>query len=1178
MRKVVLLLSVLTLAAAISYAAAPLSFDTQWKRLMRFNGASDDVRDLAVSKDGQYIVVINRTNTTLKVHSGFTGLDKVRIEDVSTSGITPGNYKLINGAFSGDGALFVCSLDVVAGHQLYYWPNIDADPIAIGQPESEPRLGDALDVIGNVADNSVKVIISGNNAGTHPLVYTTTDGGSTWNQIALANTVQATDIHWDSADDGTFWSTGVGLPIRKHDATGAVIQTISDTDATNAAAIATDNRGFLYAIGVRTDAKIRVYDKATGTLLLTHTDDLILGGFTSGVANGSGSLDVFYSAAGVPNIIASSERNGAARYYLGSTITVDPLGGGYPNYTTIQSAITSYAGTNENTTATQPLIISIAPNGGTPYDEVLTLRDTDAGTGDIVGDLVMKSSDPNTNPIILVRLNPSTPDDGFYIYQSVNDVTFKGLTFAPSLVSQVTDDLLKLDETSANAPMNWFAMIDCILTDVKTGGVPQITTKADALNPPAPSAYTSGINAGDELIKCWGDAGESRSYWFESTVSYNSPSSAFRIYTSGNAGEETFINNSLAAYNRFDNGGFYISSDAGVGLDYHRVSGDNVKNGPLSCTATINSQWHGIYSPTSSSVGAIIKVENFLAYTTSAYDTNNNARGYSGGSGAHLALLQDVIFNVPSVGVVDALLNPAAYPAVWNRVSILCPTNALLGVGTPTSTRTITNCIFAGAGTKFSPASGEVNNLSNCGFPTSGPWAIGSVGTVTTNTDPVDANPIFVGVDGTQATFLDVRSGAYTAKGTGGSDLSGGADFIGDAADGVPIVITEVLDGPLTGGLPKFFEITNVGTSAVDLSTLDAVAAFNGSPTYTQRTQLSGTLNPGESYVIASESATYQSTYGVPPDIVSGAASHNGDDVMAIVLTGTNGRVDVYGELGVDGTGTAWECLDTRAYRKTPASPKYDFDVNDWVVNPIDDNDGETASFVVQHSNPGYFDNNMQFASQIGVGGDLDDPTTPTLTYAPSSNDILTSWGLTFSAPVRGLHVSATGGLAVLTDGIDVGPNSLDGLLFDANGDGIPSGLEVDFTSLTPYGVQISQINSWSRNPGKDARVYQNIHIYLDTTNDATFNPTFYGEVTTGGKGQTNSTNDWTAAYITDARGNLGDTLVYGVRLDFYSVTDAGNGYRAEGTGAGGSIVKEIDIFGTPLIPPTQVPDWIMFE
>jgi hypothetical protein len=337
----------------------------------------------------------------------------------------------------------------------------------------------------------------------------------------------------------------------------------------------------------------------------------------------------------------------------------------------------------------------------------------------------------------------------------------------------------------------------------------------------------------------------------------------------------------------------------------------------------------------------------------------------------------------------------------------------------------------------------------------------------------------------------------------------------------------------------------------------------------------SGAYNSGE--------AVFINTFGFAPDQADNVSDNNGDDPIAILKTGTGPVIDIYGVFNVDGTGSAWEYLDTRVYRLTPAAPNATFTAAEWIINPINDLDGATTPALAQIANPAAYDNNLRIADQIGEGSDLDDTTTPVLTFAPAADDILTSWGLTFSAPVRGLHGAATGGLAVFTDGIDVGPNNLDGLLFDANGDDIPSGLQVDLTSQFPYGAAIDQINMWSRNTtgSPDARIFINCHIFLDTTDDATFNPTFYGEAVTGGPGAAGlATEDWTALYITDDGGFMRDAAVYGILLDLYSVTDAGANYRAEGQGGGGSIIKEIDVFGDvqAVIPPTSVGDWVFFE
>ncbi|MCO6435776.1 MAG: lamin tail domain-containing protein [Phycisphaerae bacterium] len=133
------------------------------------------------------------------------------------------------------------------------------------------------------------------------------------------------------------------------------------------------------------------------------------------------------------------------------------------------------------------------------------------------------------------------------------------------------------------------------------------------------------------------------------------------------------------------------------------------------------------------------------------------------------------------------------------------------------------------------------------------------------------------------------------------------------------VIISEVVDANLSGGLPKFVELTNVGCNPVDLSTYSLVNYNNGGTTATNTYPLAGVLAPGFSYVASYENGdgpgvgVFFNTYGFDPDDFTPGASINGDDTIVLFDGAT--IVDQLGEIGVDGTGTAWEYLDSWARR-----------------------------------------------------------------------------------------------------------------------------------------------------------------------------------------------------------------------------------------------------------------------
>ena len=74
-----------------------------------------------------------------------------------------------------------------------------------------------------------------------------------------------------------------------------------------------------------------------------------------------------------------------------------------------------------------------------------------------------------------------------------------------------------------------------------------------------------------------------------------------------------------------------------------------------------------------------------------------------------------------------------------------------------------------------------------------------------------------------------------------------------------------------------------------------------------------GSAAAGTFLYVAADSAGFHDFFGFAPDYVTGAMSINGDD--AVELFQDSVVVDVFGDINVDGTGTAWDHLDGWAYR-----------------------------------------------------------------------------------------------------------------------------------------------------------------------------------------------------------------------------------------------------------------------
>ena len=157
------------------------------------------------------------------------------------------------------------------------------------------------------------------------------------------------------------------------------------------------------------------------------------------------------------------------------------------------------------------------------------------------------------------------------------------------------------------------------------------------------------------------------------------------------------------------------------------------------------------------------------------------------------------------------------------------------------------------------------------------------------------------------------------------------------------LVITGVFDGPLTGGTPKAVEVYVVSDVA-DLSIYGIGGANNGDGSDGQEfTFPAGGATAGTYFYIASESLQFENFFGFAPDYTSFAASINGDDAIELFENGA--VVDVFGEIDVDGSGTAWEYLDGWAYRLAGSGPDGStFVIGNWTFSGPNAMDGETTN------------------------------------------------------------------------------------------------------------------------------------------------------------------------------------------------------------------------------------------
>ncbi|MEY3366902.1 MAG: hypothetical protein RI973_57 [Bacteroidota bacterium] len=253
------------------------------------------------------------------------------------------------------------------------------------------------------------------------------------------------------------------------------------------------------------------------------------------------------------------------------------------------------------------------------------------------------------------------------------------------------------------------------------------------------------------------------------------------------------------------------------------------------------------------------------------------------------------------------------------------------------------------------------------------------------------------------------------------------------------MVITGIIDGGATGGLPKAIEFY-VLNDIPNLNLFSFSSYFNGSTTPGNTfTFPNVSVSAGTRIWVATESPTFTSYFGFPPTYTSSAINVNGDDAVRLFYSGT--IIDVFGVVGQDGTGTPWDYLDGWAYRKNNTGPDGStFILANWNFSGVDATDGVTVnanaanpmpigtytyggstvtcSVTVQVVAPPQADagpdrliceGSPANLSAIGSGGtwsgglgSFSSTTNPNAIYTPAASEIGTAVTLTWTVPSAG--------------------------------------------------------------------------------------------------------------------------------------------------------------------------------
>lgn len=469
----------------------------------------------------------------------------------------------------------------------------------------------------------------------------------------------------------------------------------------------------------------------------------------------------------------------AATSYAANPVVVDDLNTG--DFTTISAAIASWCAGGSNSGETAPFVIQVI-NG--PYDEEIHINQTMPGVGDIVGDMVITA----TGSPVTVKVQPFTATDqyGVGIYQDNYNVTLDNLILCPSATGpSPIGQFIRVGETGGAGVLNTVTISNCVVTESSSAGEPLVTSKLEALAATYPVDRSGKMHAtAGRGVQKRGNISTSGgvSLTLDNTVIYGFPGVNAELYFSTTSDIVTINDcvNSHAGAVAFR----LLGGNAGTAI----VTGTDATAGPLSATVVLNANGR------TNAPGGAISCEA-AAGTTYAIDNviiEHNVTDHS-----------QPVYGIRCTGnahanVSDSILVGSDYLLGCQPPNAMTVSNvtffnlASAGAGSPlsltqygegTGSLAITDCIFSGSGTALSGTSAAGGTtVDYSALVQEGPNALtavddGSVVYTATNTTILD--PMYISTDINTADAFDVDNASYGGAGSAGSNLAGGADYVG---------------------------------------------------------------------------------------------------------------------------------------------------------------------------------------------------------------------------------------------------------------------------------------------------------------------------------------------------------------------------------------------------------------
>lgn len=186
----------------------------------------------------------------------------------------------------------------------------------------------------------------------------------------------------------------------------------------------------------------------------------------------------------------------------------------------------------------------------------------------------------------------------------------------------------------------------------------------------------------------------------------------------------------------------------------------------------------------------------------------------------------------------------------------------------------------------------------------------------------------------------DLISGSSADRGTPGLDNT--CTPTSDTDSGGPtfdrLLLTEIVDFDVPSTL-RYVEVWNPGAAPVDLGDWELAVYEDGSSIPVRSSFPAGASVPaGGCYIVGPDNGTlpadFQAAFGVSAGAFLNAVRGDGNDAYALLQNGV--RVDTYGQIGTDGSGTFWDYRHQVAWRDPSVqTPRATMLPSEWSVGPL---------------------------------------------------------------------------------------------------------------------------------------------------------------------------------------------------------------------------------------------------